>query len=532
MMERMRSRRSSNVARDRLGKSESPPGVETRPAGGSWWLLVPLGVALLARLLALRWQPYVTFDGTEYIQLAESLRAGKLIPSLFPPGYPFLIACGTWLLGDAYRSAVAISLLAGCLSVVPVWHLAHRHRGLPSAMTAAMIVALHPVLIHFSVLTMSESMFLLTTCAGMACLEQGRGLLSGLSFGVAFATRPEAVILALVGAGREFVLSRRHGRTNRAALLLLLGFGLVAAPCLVYFRVTTGVWTPTPKISALHAPVLDWRSAEPRAGSGFTTSNAERFGVWERLGGEGRAALRNYPRNAWAVMREVAVNSPPLLSALALVGTIAVGLGVHWGVAAYLVSLPLLGLSFQPRFALLLAPSVAVLASAAVHHFRQPVVRALGLASLLAGMLWCCAQYLPELTSPFDGDVGPAMRAGRWVGADGPPGARVMSRKPFVAFYAGRGNVILPDEPYDAIIAAARAHGVRYLVVEERLVETMRPQLAPLIRDREFLEREARLELAYVGGDAPGYGIAVFRVLGSGERKSGRSPVVALSWRR
>ena len=83
---------------------------------------------------------------------------------------------------------------------------------------------------------------------------------------------------------------------------------------------------------------------------------------------------------------------------------------------------------------------------------------------------------------------------------------------------------MLPNEPYDSILVAAQLRSVRFLVVEEQLVESMRPQLAPLIYDAEFLRREERVELAYIGRGRPGYGVALFRVLRPTEHKSNKAP--------
>ncbi|HET7225922.1 MAG TPA: hypothetical protein VFK69_09435, partial [Candidatus Eisenbacteria bacterium] len=113
--------------------------------------------ALAMRVLALHFQPYVTFDGTEYVRFAEALRRGQPFASVFPPGYPALIALARTLVEDRVGAAVAVSLACGTLLPLPVWWLARRALSSRWAAVPAFVVALHPELARFSAVTMSES---------------------------------------------------------------------------------------------------------------------------------------------------------------------------------------------------------------------------------------------------------------------------------------------------------------------------------------------------------------------------------------
>ena len=135
---------------------------------------VAVAIGAIVRLWAIGFQPHVTVDGTEYIAVAESLLAGRPLPSIFPPGYPLLIALPLALGIERVTSAALVSLVAGALLAWPVWSLARGVLGRAAALAAALVAALHPELVRFSVLSMSESAYLLALFGALAWFARGR----------------------------------------------------------------------------------------------------------------------------------------------------------------------------------------------------------------------------------------------------------------------------------------------------------------------------------------------------------------------
>ena len=88
-----------------------------------------------------------------------------------------------------------------------------------------------------------------------------------------------------------------------------------------------------------------------------------------------------------------------------------------------------------------------------------------------------------------------------------------MDRKAYVPFFAGMKHVQLGDDDYDTIVGSAQRSGVDYLVAEEFVVMTLRPQLAPLLGDHRFREAERRLRLVHTERSGPGTGVAIFEVV-------------------
>jgi hypothetical protein len=133
---------------------------------------------------------------------------------------------------------------------------------------------------------------------------------------------------------------------------------------------------------------------------------------------------------------------------------------------------------------------------------------------LLAGLVWLWSSG-PASTRALAFDDGPmdSMRgAGIWLAAHSRADAVVMDRKSYVPFFANRRHVQLPDEPLGVVLDFARDSGASHLVVEEYVVRSLRPQLAPLL-DADSIRAERRVRLVFATRPAPGDGVAVFEVV-------------------
>lgn len=518
---------SARSGRRRMSAGARAPQSRTRALPE--WAAPAAAVALsaIARLWVVGFQPHVTVDGTEYIVVAESLLAGRPQPSIFPPGYPLLIALPLALGIERVNAAVLVSLVAGALLAWPVWSLARSFLGRLPAFVAALVVALHPELMRFSALSMSESTYLLALFGALAWAARGQARTAGIALGVAFAIRPEALVpagaLLAVAAGRA-----ARDPAQRARLAgLVLGFALVALPTTMYFRATLGTWTLTPKLGAVRAPTTDWRLDEPRGtADSAATSDAAR-GWIERT----PEALAHYPANARAHGRSLLHLWPLPWLVLAVAGLVR-RRGIEAVPLLHLLALPALGLSEQPRFVLPAIPSLAVLAAAGASWRPGRAWRAGAGVLALAGAALLARTGAREIRAPFDGRIDRMRTAGAWLAGVGSPGDLVMDRKPFVAFYARRPYRVMPDVPYEPLLSGAIRDGVRFLVVDQGVAAVYRPQLEPLLYDDAFRAAERRVEMIYVGGDDAGFGIAIFRVLREGERPGGRPPYVDPDWAR
>lgn len=80
---------------------------------------------------------------------------------------------------------------------------------------------------------------------------------------------------------------------------------------------------------------------------------------------------------------------------------------------------------------------------------------------------------------PWETDFDPTEQAdaGRWIAANTPPAARIMTRSFHVQGYADREVVALPSAEYDEMLAFARRMGVDLIVADQSSIRTRRPEL-------------------------------------------------------
>jgi hypothetical protein len=76
-------------------------------------------------------------------------------------------------------------------------------------------------------------------------------------------------------------------------------------------------------------------------------------------------------------------------------------------------------------------------------------------------------------------------RAGLWVKANMAKGLTIMSRKPYVAFYAEGRHLYIPEGDLSRIIEYASQQGVDLLVVDKEWIPSQKPQLKFLLDERE-----------------------------------------------
>jgi len=260
------------------------------------------------------------------------------------------------------------------------------------------------------------------------------------------------------------------------------------------------------------------REREWRVGASQSTPVAEPTSIVPRLLWAAPSIARAYVPNLIRHLGLLVAAWPPPLLLLSLLGLSRRRWALLVPLAPLLV-LPLLSVAFEVRFAQLFVPALALLAAqgAASIVARPAWRRTEAVAAVIAvaalGTGWAWAGPAGRLARQFDDGPMAQMRdAGTWLAAHGRPDGVVMDRKAYVPFFAGMRHVQLPDDDYDALVAFAQ-RSADYLVIEEYLVPTLRPQLLPLVHDPEFRERERRLRAAYVTGEQPGTGVAVFEVV-------------------
>jgi len=226
----------------------------------TWYVLGALLIlALIVRVTWLKTHVLVfNPDGAEYARSAENLLRGAGFSGMwsrpeviFPPLYPLLIAGASLLTGNSEVAARLVSVICGVLLVLPIFYLARKLYGPRTAILAAALVSIHPMLTSISVTGFSESTYLLFFAWGLYWSFEslwGRGwkaaATAGIFWGLAYLARPEAFLLcgALVAGllAVEFFGKERGRSFWKQAFCAGIAFVMVATPYVIFLRAKTG----------------------------------------------------------------------------------------------------------------------------------------------------------------------------------------------------------------------------------------------------------------------------------------------------
>lgn len=499
--------------------------------------LLPVAIAaFVLRVLLATHAGIIEHDGAIYAGLARALLAGDWyhgISTVWPPLEPLLItaaAYGARALGAAPGPALLelcarlISALAATLLVVPVYLWGRRLLGERHGRVAALLTAFHPRLIQYGTAALTEMPFTLLLVSGIAllaggnardrdagaggaALPPGRAALAGALVGLSYLARPEGVLLGGVawlsaGAGG---LARRGRGIRIAALAFPAALLVVAAPYLLFLHGALGRWSLGEK-----GPYNFWRAHR----AAYALHFPEPAGLSERVF-ESPELNDDAPRTGVRVLglieREpVAVTRTTFGNLGRIVGS-SMPLAVYPAFALFaligawrpprswrpvwvtVLVMPLLYAPFTAdrRFFVPAVPLLLLLAARGVARIegaiaRRSAARARGVTVAIVVLLVVTGlAYAAHLGGGLD--RAPEHRAaGEWLRAawpglaHGEPGGPiVMSRKPWVAFYAGGLVAELPDLPPDAVLERARRKHVDVIVVDARWGVATRPVLAP-----------------------------------------------------
>jgi 4-amino-4-deoxy-L-arabinose transferase-like glycosyltransferase len=205
------------------------------------WLIGAVVAALLLRcgLVALFPDPTPVNDEIDYWRLAEGLARGEGFASNFrPPLHPAFMAVFVGI-GEGAGAVRAVQALLGALAVPLVAILGGRVGGRAAARGAAWLVALDPVLVGFSHLLWSETLYVALLLGGLVLLLRGTDRWrwldwagAGLAFGLASLTRPQLLTFLPLLLPWAWLQAAR-GRAERRRMLAAFGVLTVATCCVV-----------------------------------------------------------------------------------------------------------------------------------------------------------------------------------------------------------------------------------------------------------------------------------------------------------
>ncbi|MBI3775485.1 MAG: glycosyltransferase family 39 protein [Gammaproteobacteria bacterium] len=224
-----------------------------------WSWLVLFAFALVLRLVWLAVGPVVIEnEGGAYTTVAEHLLRGEGFASVYGVPdtmytlmYPFMIAVVTFFTGNSEIGMRLTSLLSGAATVLPIYFIALTLYGRSAAKIAALLAAVSPLLIGFSLAGYTETPYMLFVMSGtyftlrsVELVHLRYPVLAGVFWGCAYLTRPEGIVFAGLAIAAIVVTAWLQKQPWRkaatAALLVGLTTAVLALPYVLYLKEHTG----------------------------------------------------------------------------------------------------------------------------------------------------------------------------------------------------------------------------------------------------------------------------------------------------
>ncbi|MEE8557438.1 MAG: glycosyltransferase family 39 protein [Myxococcota bacterium] len=454
-----------------------------------WHLGLVVGLALVVRG---RWglADLIHNDGPEFVRMAEALGRGDLGEALSHPFHPLTSALMALL-----HSAVGLSLegagrlvsvLSGGLGAGALYLVARAGMPPPTALVAGLLFAVHPRLVDVSTSVQSDALHLalvlvasLLAWRGLQGHRTGAVLGSGLVCGLAYLTRPEGLLVAMVFGLALCAVALARRISAGAGLQLAGAFGLglllVGGPYVLTIHSITGEWRVSQKKSVVGILGIDPGPATPPVSPTLEllqdtplppSAPPPLVTALQEVLYDGLRAMR--PAFLLLLMLGFRWSRPAphtlyLLGYVAALGLLLLGLRLdagyisrrHWLVGVAML-LPFVGRGFLETW-------IAILrrfASASV----QPRLTGAGVAAVILGVgLFGLSAEEPVKRARRDAAV--------WLRTQGEAGF-VAAPRSRVAYYAGAQRYIDMPETLDvtAFVDALRGSGASFLITEQSRV--------------------------------------------------------------
>jgi len=504
---------------------------------------VAIGLAVLALVLRLLWAGFVATtienEGSYYARVGQNLAHGRGylgvreqgLQLIYPPLFPLLIAAQNVLGIPADLAGRLISAIAGAFFVPVAFLLAYRLYGLRVARIAAVIATIHPLLVVFGAAVLTEALYLTLVWAGVYFALRARdeerygpAIFGGILFGLAYLTRPEAMLLIPLVAIWLVVFARGGRRPAlKRALALIAIFAVLATPYVVFLSKSTGQLR-------FEGKTPEGRIFSKMYSDGVSLNQINR-GLDPDLTERGLSMISNRtmirmanlsPREVLIPMfRSAKANLPqffidlggglyfgnPILFALAVLGFFATVWDrekLECQVLVVVVSAcAILALTSWPywherfqfplcaSFVLWGAAGLTVLADWASTTLRKAGLSevssargsrlAMGLAVFGMAVLSAAGvRNLDEVSDSWRG-LGPAKEVGLSLRTLLPPPRRIAGAGPTAAFYSGAATTLFPHAAADVALRYFESKGVDTIVL--RSSDKEEPWVADWIRD-------------------------------------------------
>jgi 4-amino-4-deoxy-L-arabinose transferase-like glycosyltransferase len=527
-----------------------------------WDILAILVLAIGLRAIVVFVPRIIDTDGVFYARMAESFAHGDgLYPDgnylIWSPFYSLAIAPVYSLLGDSELAGRIVSLLASTVAVVLAGWVGSYGFGKTVGRFAALLVATCPALIVNSSSVMTEmtySAFLMLAALLAFKLYRrfgyGLAMVLGASLGALYLTRPEG-LFATVGIVAIFLACAfvlQQYRHAKSAVTVSVVFLAIALTYIFQIHALTGAWELSTKTHN------NWYVGQAMSGVYGSETEKEyeivQYGLnsaGDRLGTSRfgppkilqfaietpRKFQEKYIRNLheeidilWEKLGDKTILT--VAAIIGLIGSIAhpktrIQILLAIAFLAPMIVYPIFYI--QKRTIVALLPIIFVFVARGIEfvaiglnrlrHLKlksQPQWFNLGnvlIALLLVLVLQPNLDDVKDSWSEFAQEPLEQKVAGLYLKQKLPADTIVMSRKPWVAYYAAAEALYTPYADRRDIFRYAYERDADVLVVDERQIPELRPQLAFLL---DTSNPPPYLETVYSADNIQGGKIAIYAI--------------------
>lgn len=409
---------------------------------------------------------FPTWDGTYYINYFQDASWMWVLH----PGYPIVIKFFSYFFKDSVITAQFVSIVASCLSIYPFYRIVRFRLDEKLSLLATAVFSFIPILFIFGMVTYSESLYILFLLWGFERYFKSKYFLSGFFFGLAYLTRPEALLiyfaifLVILIKSFNFEIGVISGivywTKNKIALKSFIPFvfgGLILIlPYTGYLSIQAGELTLTKKTMNVRPWSSDWR--ENLKNEGFKSKETVISSI-----------IKESPKRALQY-GSIIINSINFVVLIFFIIGLFQGFNILMFSFPILLILPFLGLNPSERLIVPLVPFMIILAFYGISKWRYSLI--LGSLILLGSVL-----TKPEYKSDFY----PEMKT---ISQNFEKDKIFLDRKPYVAFFAKGVYEQIPNISIDSVVEILKEKKADYLVLSTQVIPIFRPQLIPLFQSQ------------------------------------------------
>ena len=480
-------------------------------------LLILVIISMALRILFLKDRMFIDVDGTIYAILGKNLLSGYgymyngNVDTIFPPFYPLMIGLIWKIIGNLELSSFVVSILAGSFMLLPVFLLANQMYGRRVAILSSIITIIYWPLLVYSTRSLSEALFCFLIAIAMylgyrVTKESGLRhiIVLGLVLGCAYLTRPEGFLFFLYILA-FFSISKicQIGKGDFIKIVTFIAiFSVFLFSYMSFLHNYTGRWQLSSKTDAvLVMSDFDVKiTNDPLAyeKNRYLLEDPSRYFRQKTTGHHLKRYIKNIRFQYWAFLYLV----EPWLIAFICIGLFR----KSWDNQRRKKEIYLLGLWLPslviPLFWVstrFLMPFLSIIvlwtangivgltdwASETFHHRRgrKIVIAVIIVASTLLFLKDSFKEYVVSKNEmPYE-----YKEMGVWLkqNIDGIEHKVIMSRRPFVSFYAGSKWISIPYGVNSLdLLNFLKKETVEYLIIDERLIPLLRPALIPLLNEK------------------------------------------------